>query len=351
MNKTNIITHLPQNVLNLLKQRPGFILPNLLLTEHCTQRCLQCNIPEKVTSDSQMSFDNLKNIVGKLSGFGTQGISISGGEPLSHPHLLSYLDYLSSQKFAFLHLLTNLYAREQLIDDLVDLVVRKRIHVTTSFDGFGDVADKLRGAQQVSDRVMSAIEKLHKKNISARHKIHTRATVVISQMNLHQIPEILEYFDSIRWEVIVDLYRFSSRNHNDHDGLRITDFKLLQEVLQKCKDSPVVATPHYILDGFVDYLQGNYKKLCPYLSSPVISSKFYIHPNGNVYVCIGDKVGNMLEQTPAEILASDSWKNKLEEFKSCKGCWNTCYTTFGRKALLLEAASRLRKVSVRRKAL
>ena len=351
MNKLNIISRLPQNVLHLLDRRPGFILPNLLLTEHCTQRCLQCNIPEKVTSDSQMNFDNLKNIVSKLSAYGTQGISISGGEPLAHPHLLPFLNYLSSQKFAFLHLLTNLYAREQLIDDLVDMVISKRIHVTTSFDGFGDVADKLRGAQQVSERVMSAIEKLHKKNMAARRKIHTRATVVISQMNLHQIPEILSYFERIGWEVSVDLYRFSSRNHNDNDELRISDLEQLQEVLQICKASPVVVTPHFIIDGFVDFLQGNYKKLCPYLSSPVISSKFYIHPNGNVYVCIGDKVGNMLEQTPAEILASDSWKDKLEEFKSCKGCWNTCYTTFGRKALLLETASRLKKVSGRRKAL
>ena len=345
----NIIYHLPQNLLHLIDRRPGFILPNLLLTEHCTQRCLQCNIPEKVTRDSQMTFENMKTIAGKLSSYGTQGISISGGEPLSHPDLLPILTYLSEQRFAFLHLLTNLYSREKLIDDLIDLVIEKQIHLTTSFDGFDQVADTLRGANQVSMRVMEAIEKLHRKNLSARRKIHTRATVVISQMNIHQIPEILRYFEGIGWEVSVDLYRFSSRNHNDVEGLKFTDQKQLSEVLQLCKASPVVITPHYLIDGFIYYFKGDYKKMCPYLSSPVVSSKFYIHPNGNVFVCIGDKVGNLLEQSPAEILASETWKERLEEIRSCRGCWNTCYTTFGRKAFLFETASRLRKVSHQRK--
>ncbi len=320
MKYSRLPKQLPKNIGHWIKREPGWILPNLLFTYACTQRCLQCSIPLRASKEMTLTRNNLERISQSLKSYGTQGISISGGDPLAHPRLFEYLEYLVAQKYAFLHLLTNLHAADETIDRLASFVVDNGIHLTTSFDGFGDVADKIRGAEYVSDKVIRGIYLVHEANQRARRRIQTRATVVISQLNLHQIKDILQFFEKIKWEVTVDIYRFSSVNHLDNDELHIKDLAKLEEVLNIAAKSRVVVTPRFILKGFIPYLQGNYPKKCPYIDSPTLGSKFYIQPNGDVLVCKGGSIGNILRQTPKEILTYKAWSDKVEEFHQCEGC-------------------------------
>ncbi|MCD6347468.1 MAG: radical SAM protein, partial [Bacteroidales bacterium] len=217
MKYSRLPKQLPKNIAHWIRREPGWILPNILLTYACTQRCLQCSIPLRASKEMTLTRENLEVISKKLQDYGTQGISISGGDPLAHPRLLEYLDFLVSQKYAFLHLLTNLYAADEKVAELAKYVVDNGIHVTTSFDGFGAVADKIRGAENVSDKVTEGIMLVHEANQKAKTKVQTRATVVVSQLNLDQIPDILSFFERIKWEVTIDIYRYSSVNHLDND--------------------------------------------------------------------------------------------------------------------------------------
>ncbi|MBT3242867.1 MAG: radical SAM protein [Bacteroidetes bacterium] len=349
MKYSRLPVQLPRNLSHWIKREPGWILPNLLLTYACTQDCMQCSIPQRASKEMTLSTENLELITRKLKKFGTQGLSISGGDPLAHPYLLEYLDFLVSQKFAFLHLLTNLHAPDEKISLLAEYIVRNGIHLTTSFDGFGEIADKIRGGDGVSDKVIKGIYKVHEANQKSRKKIQTRATVVISQLNLDQVPEILNFFEKIHWEVTIDIYRFSSVNHIDSDELHIRDMVKLEQVLNHAAESPVVVTPRFLIKGFIPYLLGEYPKRCPYLDSPTLGSKFFIQPNGDVLVCKGGSVGNLLKQTPAEIIKSETWAKKMAEFHNCEGCWNPCYTTFSGATPLVEMITRLKKVTKVRK--
>ncbi len=349
MNYLNLIKKLPKNAMRLLLQEPGWILPNILVTYACTQRCLQCSIPAKASPNMIMTQERLDIITDRLIKHGTQGVSVSGGDPLSHAQLVPLLEQISRKGFSFIHLLTNLYSNTDKINELLAFVVRNKIHLTTSFDGFDEVADQIRGAKDVSQKVTESILKLHQLNTSARHKIQTRATIVISQLNLHQVERIIEFFEEINWEISVDIYRFSSIQHLDSDELHIKDLDKLSDVIERCKSSKHVVTPRFLLNGYVKYLKGDFPKKCPYLDSPTLGSKFFIQPNGDVLVCKGSSIGNLIEQSPQEIIQSTVWQQKLLEFEECKGCWNPCYTTFSGTTAIAEMSSKLWRVAQKRK--
>lgn len=348
MNYLQLIQHLPKNLHSFIRREPGWIIPNLLLTYYCTQRCLQCSIPLKADHDMVLSVGQADQIADRLIAHGTQGVSISGGEPLSHPDLFSILNLLADKRFAFLHVLTNLYASSERIDKLVQTMFERRIHVTTSFDGFGQVADTIRGAPQVADHVMEAMEKINRMRKKGSSHIQTRATVVLSQLNLHQAEDILNYLERMDWEVSVDIYRCSSIQHQDADELHITDLDLLEGVIRRSIRSKHVITPDFLLKGYVSYLKDDFPKKCPYLDAPTLGSKFFIQPNGDVLVCTGGPVGNIFSQTPREIIRSDVWKARIQDFTSCRGCWNPCYTTFTGLSPLAQMVGSLKKVTSQR---
>jgi MoaA/NifB/PqqE/SkfB family radical SAM enzyme len=326
MNYTPAIQRGTANIYNWLRQRPVMLFTNILVTYHCTQRCRQCTIPSQKSATPFISADNFAKILDHLTQYGTQGISLSGGEPMSHPHLPGLIALAAKKKFLNLQLLTTLYASDKRVEQTIRSVFDHNVTLSCSFDGFGTVADNLRGAKNVSQRVQNNIMQFHLENSKRRHPVKTFLNLVLSQVNLHQVPEILEFAERIQWRLNVDLYRWASDNHREQDDMKITDFDLLHNMLERIKQSPVVYTPQWLLDGYVNYLDDHFAKQCPYTDNHALGSKFFIHPNGDIHVCVGKQIGNILESTPEKIFSSPAWRDKSKEFHTCKGCWNTCYT-------------------------
>ncbi len=316
-----------QNVKHMIARQPAILFTNILLTKFCTQRCLQCSIPLQATKSDVISVENFKRLVDRLDAYGTQVITLSGGEPMLHPQLEECVEYAVSKRFARVHLLTTLFGPEKLVEKTIGLVLKTGISLSVSFDGFGEVADRLRGVKDVERKVSRNIEIFRRENTKLRKPVQTGANIVINRLNLHQVPALLDYLEDLGWSTDVDIYRWASTNQRESEILKITDTPEFRKVLSRVKASPVVFTPDWLIDGFPDYLNGKTPKLCPYLDAPSTGSKFFIDPDGMVKVCIGDPVGNILEQTPEEIFSSSAWKAKLEEFRRCPSCWNTCYTT------------------------
>ena len=314
------------NLKNIVNRRPALLFTNILLTYQCTQRCRQCTIPWQKAEDPFISIINFEKIVDRLHAYGTQGISLSGGEPMSHPELPALIKIASQRRFLNLQLLTTLYASEKRVEQTIRSVFDNNVTLSCSFDGFGEVADYLRGAKNVSETVEKNILAFHAENIKRKKPVKTFLNIVLNQLNLHQVSNVLDFAESINWRVNVDLYRWASDNHREQDDMKITDFDLLASLVSRIKKSRVVITPHWLLDGYPGYLNDNFPKQCPYLDNPYIGSKFFIHPNGDVHVCIGNRIGNLLESTPGEIFNSSTWTNRISKFHDCQGCWNTCYT-------------------------
>ncbi|MBI3787726.1 MAG: radical SAM protein, partial [Ignavibacteriales bacterium] len=157
MKPTTIIRRLSKNLPHLFRREPCFLLNEVFLTYHCTQRCLQCIIPQKAEAMAAMSFEHFKTIVDRLDDYGAHGIILSGGEPLLHPHLFECLDYVAGKNFSYVHILSTLYASRTTVEKLVDAILRHKIAITCSFDGFDETGDYLRGAKDVARTLMENI--------------------------------------------------------------------------------------------------------------------------------------------------------------------------------------------------
>jgi len=48
--------------------------------------------------------------------------------------------------------------------------------------------------------------------------------------------------------------------------------------------------------------------------------------NGDLHLCWGGAIGNLFTHSMAEIFSSELYRQRLEEYRTCRGCWTTCYT-------------------------
>ena len=326
--KKEVIFRLGKNIKNFVKRKPGFILVNLLLNYQCTQRCLQCSIPDKAGADTIMSLENFKLIVDKLVEHGTQGITLSGGEPALNPYINEMIEYVSSKNLLRTQLLTNLYMPDSILDPLLNTCFKYGIPLQTSFDGLGKTADLIRGAKDVEKTVTANILKINEMNRNAQKGIQTRISLVVSKMNIDQIPQILQRLKEFGWKAYTDIYRWSSESHTENESMKVELDEKFSRAIELLKESEMILTPDWLLNGYENYFRNEAPKMCPYIESPTFGSKFFIHPKGEVSVCIGNSIGNILDSTPAELTSSEVWQSFKDKFEKCSGCWNTCYTPF-----------------------
>ncbi len=326
MRTTLPVERIARGLINMTNKRPSMTLANLLLTYRCTQRCKQCTAPDIKTRNSFMRLEDMEIILDRLSRQGTQWISLSGGDPMLHPQLDECVRLVKSYRFLRVHLLTTLYGTDEMVERVIDIVLRNRLSISCSFDGYGALVDDLRGAPNVAETVERNMRWLDRENRKLRKPVQAGVSITLNARNLSELPRILGLIKELGWRANIDIYRWSSVRQNEVDELKLKPNDELREAIELAKSHPNVFTPSWLFDGFMDYLRGDYPKYCPYLDMPTLGSKFFINPDGDVEVCIGGSVGNILESTPEEIFTSAAWWKMLREFKKCEGCWNTCYT-------------------------
>ncbi|MBI3111679.1 MAG: radical SAM protein [Ignavibacteriales bacterium] len=326
MNVGVTTSRLIRNIPHIVKREPCFSLVEIMMTYHCTQRCLQCVIPLKGEEVPAMPFEDFKKVVDRLDAIGTHAIILSGGEPLLHPRFIECINYVAGKRFSYIHVLSTLYASQAKVQKLVQALLQHKVSLTCSFDGFGALADHLRGGRDVARVTMENMEYLDRENRNAGRPVKTGVNIVLSQMNLHQVPDILSYVERLGWLASLDVYRYTSDNQREDNSLKIEDIDAVRKIINRAIASPMVITPAWLLEGHLSNLEGKAPKYCPYLLSPSYGSRFFIHPNGDVKVCLGHRVGNLLVQTPQAILDSPEWSGARRSFESCTGCWTTCHT-------------------------
>ncbi|MBN1294027.1 MAG: radical SAM protein [Candidatus Latescibacteria bacterium] len=329
MKSVHIAARSLKNISNVLRGIPAVILANLLLTRRCTQNCLQCTIPQDSGDTPFMEMANFTRLVDMFDRHGTQFVSLSGGEPILHQHIDECIRYATQKQFVHVQLLSTLYASKPVVEKVVDVLLETGAGIQVSFDGFGEVADTLRGATNVSDTVQWGMELITRKNKQRRKPVRTSANIVLSKLNLHQTDRILNYIECLGWKCNVDLYRWTSENTNEVQDLKIEDNREFKDALDRIIGSPAVTTPTFIIEHFTDYLKGDVPKRCPYLDSRGLGTKIYVNPECSVSVCIGKPFGNLLEQSPVEFFRSKEWSDRIKMMRACKGCWNSCYTPSG----------------------
>lgn len=319
------ISHLKQ----FIWRQPSLFFCSMRLCSLCTQNCLQCSIPDQ-SDGSFIDPEVFATIIHKLKQYGTRILTLTGGEPVLHPQLEEIFALAQKEAFQSRQILTNLYYSEARQEELIALAQKYDVGIHTSYDGMGEVVDKLRGAEHVQETVERGMLKINAVRAAGKYKHRPTATVVISALNINQLPQIIERLQEMDWSINIDFYRWGSANHRENDLLKIEDSSVMLETIRLIRSIKNLRTPLWYYDGLEKQIRAKTRKQCPYLISPTFGSKFFIHENGDIKTCMNEAVGNIFTQEIDELFKGNNWEEYKERFQNCEGCWNTCYTLSSR---------------------
>ena len=319
------VSHLVKFIL----RRPSIFFCSIRLTSLCSQRCLQCSIPSQ-SDGSFIDPKEFETIASKLKNYGTRVLNLTGGEPALHPELEKIFRIAQALKFRGVNMLTNLYYPQDRQELVIDLAARYGVGIHTSYDGIGETADILRGAKDVQQTVERGMRLTNTLRAKSEYKHKPTATVVLSELNIDQLPQIIQRLDEMDWNMNIDLYRWGSSNHRESDRLKIKDPRKIEWAIHQIRQVKALKTPLWYYEGLLKHRAGKQAKQCPYLISPTFGSKFFIRENGDLYTCMSNAVGNLLKENINDLFTGNQWRAQHHQFEKCDGCWNTCYTPSSR---------------------
>lgn len=308
-------------------RRPLVFNLNLNVTNLCNQNCPMCNavIVGKGKGET-ITFDQFRDYLDRMERYSIASLTISGGEPSLVKDMPAIFDYATG-RFPFgVNCNSNLYAQESVISRFAEGALRNGIRIGTSFDGFGATADKLRGAKNVSARVLKSIELLTRMRADMKSTSTLNMHTVISDQNIDEIPDILAVSEKHGWtHTLAPVNNFYYQSCSDPNTPVLNYSEKLEKVIEYAKTRNNIAVSKAFLAGIPRYVKGEADKYCPYLTGIFRTYKIFVDPNGDLSLCSRKPLGNITQQTIEEMLAGDRYRKDVNAYMHCPGCWMACF--------------------------
>ncbi len=320
----SLLKKTPAALSHAWQKRPLNSSTEVRLTRLCTQRCRQCQVYERTTEPASMDIHMFRQIARELSRYGAYIGFISGGEA-TMVHDLPHILIESRKTFPVATtLVTGLYNKSELIREIGRICLDHEINMQTSLDGFGETGDLLRGAKDFSATVLRHMEMISAMRGSSRSLLY--CNIVLSRINLAQVPELIAAARAIGWKATIGLYHHLTETTREDDGLSVQPGEDLDKLAIFLDNNPDILNLNAWIRGIAPFISRGETTPCPFVASRFLSSRTTIMENGDLHLCWGGPVGNLLTHSMAEIFSGDTYRQRLEEYRSCRGCWTTCYT-------------------------
>lgn len=142
------------------KEYDNYYFPrmNLMITGKCNLNCLHCfNAKDNAPLNTELSYEDVINILDQAREIGIQAFTITGGEPLVHPRFLDIVRAIYERDMFIFELNTNgLLITQKMLDVFKELHCYPLIKI--SFDGVG-YHNWIRQHPQAEDLTVKAIKK------------------------------------------------------------------------------------------------------------------------------------------------------------------------------------------------
>ena len=326
MKKRTLLKTLPKVTKHFLQNKPINSVTEIKVTRLCNQRCRQCNIHENREGNPFMSMSEYMLVLRKLKKYGSLVGMISGGEPLLHPDII---EILAQAKEAFplsVSLVTGLYFDYDKISDVIDFCSKNGINIQTSLDGLGETGSYLRGVERHPEIILSNMKRITERKKELSSPSFTYVNCVLSAKNLDQVPDIIKASKDAGWEVTIGVYHSLLDTTKKDDEMKIKDAEALQKTIDFLTGNPAILNLNSFIEGIPRILHNDFPDFCPFVDGKRTATRLTIMHNGEVHLCKGDAIGNLLEQNLDEIVNGNQYEETLTEYSSCDGCWSSCYT-------------------------
>lgn len=300
---------------------------NFAVINRCNQNCPMCNAG--ILNQLQthvMTLEKFRRYVDMIADLNVPTCTISGGEPTLVPDMPAILQEAARRFPVKVILISNFYGKPAIMHKVMEAALRSNVHVICSFDGFDEVADRLRGAESVSRRVTANLELVTRLKSELASRSTLEMHTVLSDSNLGQVADILALSQQLGWVHTVAPVNSAPQELRPATGIGLSDSAELREAIEHILKSANVKQLHAYVRGIPDYARGSHGKYCPYLSPGIRNLKVFLEPNGDVSLCDRRPIGNLNSESLAAILQSDAYRQYQNRAKACGGCWLSCFT-------------------------
>ena len=294
------------------------------LTRLCTQRCCQCSVYERSTEPPTMGWEDFQILAEKLRTYGAYIGFISGGEATLVPHLDKILVEAKKTFLLSTTLVTGLYNRFETIKRIGRVALEHDIHIQTSLDGLGGLGDDLRGVKDFASTVLKHMEWLAKNRNHSESLLY--ANIVINDRNLEQVPELIRRARDVGWKTTIGMYHTLTSTTREDDELLLRPGKRLDALLEYLHGNPDILNLNAYIEGIGDYVSGKPVGFCAFVNAPVLTTRTTIMEDGDVHLCWGPSIGNVFQDSMDAIFRSMEYRDRIDAYRSCSGCWTTCYS-------------------------
>lgn len=293
---------------------------HLEIVSECNERCIHCYIPHELKTEL-MDKSLFNSILDQSRNMNLLHITISGGEPMLHPHFINFLKICRKYDMS-VNVLSNLTL---LNDNIIDEMKKNPLlSVQTSIYSMEpkthDSITRHKGSLNVT---IESVKKLIQSHIPVQ------INCPIMKVNFDSYISVLEWASANNISASAD-YSIIAKfdHHNDNLSCRLTNNELKQVILDKLSNE-------LSYNDIKKEISDNMKKTSDDYVCSICKSSICVGPTGNVYPCVGWSnkiVGNLQNNVLKDIwLKSEKVKSlqsiKRKDFVECRTCDQKDYCT------------------------
>ncbi len=289
----------------------------IAVTLGCNSRCKTCDI-WMIRPENELAPADYRRLPGSL-----KNINVSGGEPFLRDDLPAIVRVMrEATKDPRIVISTN-----GLLPERIERIMREipGAAVRVSIDGIGAAHDIARGVPGNYERCIETLERLRAIGVT---DLGLSATA--SAHNPGEVPRVLDLARRLGIEFVVGVAHSSPSYFGDQVASAPDRSQAARELIlirdsELSTSRPKEWVRAWFTDGLIDQLEGKRRRMPCY----AIESHFYLDPHGDVFPCNarGDRMGNLLTETYAEIVARH--EALLADVRRCNDCWMSCTVTPG----------------------
>lgn len=308
------------------------------LTYKCNLNCPYCYIGCE-RNKTELTTEEWKQVIDQLPFYSI--VTLVGGEPLLRKDFIEILRYTSQKVMNKVHVVSN---GTLINNDIINAFIKyKLLLLSVSLDGFGKTHDNNRGKEGIFDLIISNLENLKSKKPKQMVDIKT----IVLENNLDDIPKLYKLCCDMNFEFL-SISFLRNNNWKQNSTLQNTfipefkaaypiekyfDMEHFKEIYNEIKDmhgntkirfAPKFEYAKNPLQKIEEFFSETKSLQETYNPCKYVYNNMMINPEGFVYPCLSQKIGNVKDKSLKELFNAPAYCCFRKNLKASGGVFGAC---------------------------
>lgn len=314
----------------------------LELTYRCNLTCPYCYVGNE-RNKQELTLEEWKKVICQIPFYSI--VTLVGGEPLVRKDFVEILEAVSKRVFGKTHVVSNGIL---INDEIIKAFIKYNLLLlSVSLDGYGATHDKNRGKEGIFDKIVSNLENL--KSQKPRQMVDIK-TIVLDN-NLDDLPKLykmctdmgfdflsISFLRNNNWKQNSRLEESFIPEYNQNYPIKLYfDMEHFKEIYQEIECLSKKSKVKIRFSPKFEYLENPISGIEKFFNTPpeIPLSEIYkpctypynnmmINPEGFVYPCLSQKIGNVKEKSLKELFNSPHYCCFRKNLKASGGTFGAC---------------------------